>query len=184
MNKLMLGIGLIGLSALFIKRAQARTVYYNDPSPLIIPPFEEYDAMPDIFNLPDNPTRGERNNNPGNIVKSNNPWVGKVAGDDPRFETFDTPQNGIRAVAKLVINYINGGHDTIRKIVQRYAPASENDVFSYINHVVQISGIGPDTKLNDSPDVVARIVNGIIWHENGKNIYADSGIMDQGLSLV
>merc|ERR1712032_1522659 len=44
--------------------------------------------------------RGFRNNNPGNIEKSHIAWAGKVAGSDSRFETFDTMENGTRALAK------------------------------------------------------------------------------------
>ncbi|HXQ99814.1 MAG TPA: structural protein, partial [Pseudomonas sp.] len=49
-------------------------------------------------------TRGVCNNNPGNIeYHPRNRWEGQLAPDpviEKRFARFDTPENGIRALAK------------------------------------------------------------------------------------
>jgi len=50
--------------------------------------------------------RGIRNQNPGNIdYNSRNDWQGQI-GKEPggRFAIFDTPENGIRALGKLLLN--------------------------------------------------------------------------------
>lgn len=51
--------------------------------------------------------RGIRNNNPGNIdFNSRNNWQGQLGVETGgRFAIFDTPENGIRALGKLLINY-------------------------------------------------------------------------------
>ena len=52
-------------------------------------------------------TRGERNFNPGNIDKSDSTlWQGMAAvQSDPRFVVFSDAVFGIRALAKILLNY-------------------------------------------------------------------------------
>ncbi len=55
-------------------------------------------------------TRGIRNNNPGNIdYNQRNAWQGQLGlglgVTKPRFARFDTPENGIRALGKLLLAY-------------------------------------------------------------------------------
>lgn len=84
--------------------------------------------------------RGFRNNNPGNIdYNPRNQWQGQLPPDpaiEKRFARFDTAENGIRALAKLVLAYrskdgmpkIGGqGIDTVREVLNRWAPSVEND---------------------------------------------------------
>ncbi|WP_409260545.1 hypothetical protein [Pseudomonas putida] len=51
--------------------------------------------------------RDVRNNNPGNIdFNPRNDWQGQIGKEpDGRFAIFDTPESGIRALGKLLINY-------------------------------------------------------------------------------
>lgn len=120
-------------------------------------------------------TRGERNNNPGNIreYRDEIQWQGERAtDDDPAFEEFKTPEYGIRALGKLLLNYQRGGYDTVRKIINRYAPTNENDTAAYINAVCKHTGYQPDEKI-DLFDFRRLYVFAcaIIQHENGRNIY-------------
>lgn len=87
-------------------------------------------------------TRGYRNNNPFNIVKSSARWLGKaVPSKDSRFEQFDSLDLGVRAGVLLLRNYIRkrditGEYiNTIRKIINRFAPISENQTEQYIDYV-------------------------------------------------
>ncbi|UZT50085.1 internal (core) protein [Enterobacter phage 01_vB_Eclo_IJM] len=48
-------------------------------------------------------TRGIRNNNIGNIRVSKDQWEG-ATGDDGSFVTFDTPDSGVRALAKNLMS--------------------------------------------------------------------------------
>ena len=95
-------------------------------------------------------TRGKRNNNPFNIrYNAANSWKGQT-GSDGDFCVFDTMQHGIRAGGVLLRNYIKAGKNTIRLIISKFAPASENNTESYIKHVAQMSGIGEDVKLSNN----------------------------------
>ena len=114
-------------------------------------------------------TRGYRNNNPGNLIKTSTVWVGQtLPGDDAQFMTFDTMEYGYRAVFVLLNGYINKGYDTINTIIARYAPSSENNTSAYINHVVQLTGIAADTVLDfsNSQDMI-KLVAAISTVENG-----------------
>jgi len=127
-----------------------------------------------------NTPRGIRNNNPGNIERSNNNWVGKIYNaDDPRFEVFDTAENGIRALAKLLIVYDKKGFDSVRKIVTKYAPASENNTQSYIKSVSDYIGLEPDDEIDISDDQsLLLLIQAIILHENGILPYGESIIFN------
>ena len=117
-------------------------------------------------------TRGERNNNPGNIRKSAIDWKGEVLGDDKAFETFNTPEEGIRALAVLLKNYYQKhGLKTVRKIINRYAPANENDTDAYIDAVCKDMEVMADQILVLSDTVLFNFVTAIIRHENGRVIY-------------
>ena len=86
--------------------------------------------------------RGIRNNNPLNIryVEANN-WQGRVVvKKDREFEEFTSMVYGLRAAFCLLYNYINKGHDTIEKIISKWAPASENNTEAYIKKVCTMTG--------------------------------------------
>lgn len=88
--------------------------------------------------------RGIRNNNPGNIRHGAN-WHGlnpdgrKI---DPAFCVFTTSVAGIRALAKVLINYKRiHGLNTVRQIISRYAPPNENQTTAYIQSVAKQLGV-------------------------------------------
>lgn len=122
--------------------------------------------------------RGERNNNPGNIRISSTAWQGKVIGKDTAFETFATAADGIRAMAKLLRNYqVIYGLNTVRRIIGRWAPSSENNTSAYVAAVAAALGVGPDQAIDLANDaVLAALVRAVIQHENGRVIYASGDI--------
>jgi len=69
-------------------------------------------------------SRGIRNHNPGNIRKSKDKWQGLADSQpDAEFFTFKDPTYGIRAMARLLINYQDDyGLNTVAKIINRWAP--------------------------------------------------------------
>jgi hypothetical protein len=119
------------------------------------------------------PTRGIVNNNPGNIRKSDAAWHGAVTGNDPAFVTFDTPEDGIRAMAKVLLTYQRRhGLDTIAELIERWAPAAENDSFAYIDDVATRLGRDPDEHVDlTDPAILAALCGAIIRHENGRQPY-------------
>ena len=96
-------------------------------------------------------TRGLRNNNPLNIrLSATTRWQGEVRpSQDKSFCQFESMAYGYRAALKLLQNYskLNGCH-TVRTIISRWAPSSENDTHSYIATVCKLSGLDADRRLN------------------------------------
>lgn len=91
--------------------------------------------------------RGIRNNNPLNIRKGNN-WYGERHPQlDRDFEEFQTMELGIRAAFKLMRNYITGfcgksaKFNTIRLLIRRWAPPTENATQRYIDFVCKQVGV-------------------------------------------
>lgn len=115
--------------------------------------------------------RGYRNNNPLNIRRSNEMWLGEVRpSTDAAFKQFKNMGYGFRAALKLLRNYIGKGHNTIQKIVNRWAPPEDgNFTSSYINNVATRSGISADRVIdrNDRESLIA-IAYAMAISENGK----------------
>lgn len=124
--------------------------------------------------------RGIRNSNPGNIRHSRTMWQGESAQQfDPQFVTFEAPVWGLRAIVKIMRTYAGRGLRTIRQIVTRWAPPSENDTEAYIESVCANVGAGPDVEIDvGNADVLVAIVKAIVWHENGIQPYPDALIRE------
>lgn len=113
--------------------------------------------------------RGIRNNNPGNIRKGGDPWVGAV-GDDGAFLRFVDPAHGIRAAARLLQTYqVRHELNTVREIVTRWAPPSENQTDAYIASVAIWADVEPDAPIDVHDYGTAyRLLRAIFRFENGK----------------
>lgn len=91
---------------------------------------------------------GLRNNNPGNIRVSESKFKGELPSDNA-FKKFDTIVNGYRAMFVLLRNYNRlYGINTIRGIVSRYAPPTENNTSSYIEYVCMVCNYPPDKEID------------------------------------
>lgn len=122
-------------------------------------------------------TRGERNNNPGNIDYSpHNAWHGQLGLElvpdggryTPRFARFDTMENGIRAIGKLLLAYYREHNcDSVRKLLTRWAPASENDISAYVADVSHALHVHPDAAI-DVRALLVPLTRAVIRHENGR----------------
>ena len=128
--------------------------------------------------------RGIRNNNPGNIRVGGSQWQGMSAVQtDSEYVQFDDPVFGIRALAKLLTNYQSRyGLNTVRGIITRWAPPTENITAAYIDNVSRMTGLGPDERFNVG-DYMVPMVKAIITHENGEQPYTDEQI-DRGIALA
>lgn len=126
--------------------------------------------------------RGIRNNNPGNIdYNSKINWQGTSdKKHDGRFIIFETPEHGLRAMARVLRTYQNRhGLNSIKKIIHRWAPASENNTRSYVYSVAKDLGVGADQSLDLSDDrILLSLMKAIIIHENGYNPYSDNQILE------
>lgn len=123
--------------------------------------------------------RGIRNHNPGNIRRTSDPWQGLATPQtDREFFTFKTAIYGIRALARVLINY-QDEHKlrTIRQIICRWAPANENDTAAYVTSVEKATGFEADRPLDMHKFVhLEPVVKAVIRHENGQQPYTDAEI--------
>lgn len=124
-------------------------------------------------------TRGVRNRNPGNIdYNPANKWQGQLPHNpalEKRFARFDTPENGIRALGKLLLTYQRKhGLRTVKAIISRWAPSVENDTAAYVRAVEANTGTKPGAEIDlTQPSVMAGFVKAIIHHENAGYAYPD-----------
>lgn len=132
---------------------------------------------------PDAP-RGLRNNNPGNLRVTDTQWEGKVAGQDNEFETFASPEAGIRALAVNAQHIQNDGAQTPMDVISKWAPKSENDTAAYAKSVADKLGIGVNDKMNLRDLATLRtFATAVIEHENGSQPYSQEQI-DAGVNAA
>jgi hypothetical protein len=128
--------------------------------------------------------RGIRNNNPGNIEYTGTQWQGlDNPASDGRFMRFIAPEWGIRALARTLDTYHNThGIDTVRGIINRWAPSFENNTGSYIGHVAQSVGVSADQPF-DVNAKMPQLVRAIIQHENGEQPYS-TALINKGIGMA
>ena len=120
-------------------------------------------------------TRGLRNNNPLNIRKvPGTHWKGEISPSptgegrgEAEFCRFASIEWGLRAAFVLLRTYsAKYKLNSIRDIVTRWAPPSENDTEAYIRTVCCLTGFGGNQRLTeqDWPKLVqamAKVESGI-----------------------
>lgn len=127
--------------------------------------------------------RGIRNNNPGNIRHGDN-WQGLSAEQlDSDFCTFTTPEYGIRAMCKILLNYERRhGLNTVRGIISRWAPPVENNTESYVQSVARALNVDADKEIKVD-DYLDYLVPAIIRHENGQQPYSPE-VIRMGINMA
>lgn len=129
-------------------------------------------------------SRGLDNNNPGNIRRSSVKYKGeRVPSSDPEFRQFESVEWGYRAIFMLLYTYhLRHGCRTLRQMIDRYAPPSENPTSAYLKFVSQRSGIDPDYVIDvTNAAVMVEIVSAISHFENG--VPADRSAVWRGWEL-
>lgn len=113
--------------------------------------------------------RGLRNNNPGNIRRSDTLYVGEKESTDPEFKQFTSMAYGYRAMFMLLYTYqVRYGLNTLQSMIARYAPESENNTANYIRQVSSWSGIDPNSRLTTTNrDTMIPLVSAMSRFENG-----------------
>lgn len=129
-----------------------------------------------------NVARGLRNHNPGNIRDYGIKWRGLVGRDADGFCIFDTPHNGLRALALDIVTKFRKPRadrlDTVEEIIEIYAPPNENDTAAYIASVSNMIGAHPKQVINlEDPNTLAQFERAVVMHENGSVPYDASAIM-------
>ncbi|VVE41462.1 hypothetical protein PMO31116_04141 [Pandoraea morbifera] len=123
--------------------------------------------------------RGLRNNNPGNIRYGKFAQdQGAIGKDSGGFAIFQTAEDGLRALGELLRSYARRGLNTVRGVINRWAPPSENDTGAYVGAVAKRLGVGEDQALNmNDPKVIAGLTAEITRHENGRNPFTPEAIL-------
>jgi len=126
--------------------------------------------------------RGIRNNNPGNIERSGVTWKGMLIDQsgDNRFIIFSAPEWGIRAMARVLKNYMTQGYDTVQEVINRWAPPIENDTGAYVRAVAGKLGVDPTSPINATH--IPALIEAIIQHENGQQPYP-AEVIARGVQL-
>ena len=108
-------------------------------------------------------SRGVRNNNPGNIRKGDN-WQGST-GDDGEFVVFESPKWGFRAASKVLDAYAERGITQTRRIIDTWAPRSENhNNDQYIQFVSdRVKGLRGQARREQLLLAIARFETGQDW---------------------
>jgi len=112
--------------------------------------------------------RSVRNNNPGNLKAS--AFTRKLPGfkgaDKDGFAIFDSPTSGAGAQGALLGSYIDRGFNTVEKIINRWAPASDNnDTKAYIASVAKALNVNPGDTLSKASipqlqSIISRVEGG------------------------
>lgn len=129
-------------------------------------------------------SRGLRNNNPGNIRRSRVRYKGEVRPSrDPDFKEFSTMAYGYRAVFVLLDTYRSRyGLTTIRQMLNRYAPPTENFTEGYVRFVADYTGVMPDEVIDTrSEKDMIPIVAAMSKIENG--VAANIADVERGWEL-
>lgn len=134
--------------------------------------------------------RGIRNNNPGNIEHRDTvEWKGEIypqttklknGAIEDRFCQFESPEFGLRAIARILGNY-QRIHDrfSIRMMIHRWAPPVENDTDAYVSFVSNKVGIDPDKYFTfiEQPSYAIPMMQAIVTMENGEDPYTGDQYM-------
>lgn len=145
---------------------------------------------------------GARLHNPGNIERvAGVIWQGQhETQPHPRFVRFTAPEWGIRAICRVLITYQDkrqaadgSAIDTVREIVERWAPPGENDTDAYVASAAQrlaqvVDPTAGDLVAGQQIDVtdyatMRGMVEAIIHHENGFVPYDEATIV-KGIVLA
>lgn len=116
--------------------------------------------------------RGIRNNNPLNI-RIGNTWLGEVAEPtETEFEQFVSMKYGLRAGFIILRRYIRRyKRDTVRKIIESWAPSSENNTLEYIAVVCDRMHITSDVQIDyGDRDTMCALVQAMAYVEVGEVI--------------
>lgn len=115
-------------------------------------------------------SRGMRNNNPGNIRRGGFRYKGeKATSEDAEFRQFESMEWGYRAMFTLLHTYEKKhGCRTLRQMISRYAPPTENNTENYIRRVVYATHLASNTPISTlNGAVMTAVVAAMSEVENG-----------------
>ena len=113
---------------------------------------------------------------PANPTGTNQFNVGNLrpVGQSTGFQQPASYEEGIRAMDKnLEVYGTKHKINTLRGVISRYAPSSENDTENYIKFVAQRTGLDPNQEIDLTNPAVRHVISGpmILMEKGGKNIF-------------
>lgn len=127
-------------------------------------------------------------NNPGNIRNSGGaPFKGETTKPGDAWKSFATPQDGYRAIFVLLKTYYNThGKKTLREMIFRYAPPSENASENYVKFVADRSGVDPSADASSwmQTQKAEGVVKAITQFEQGPQFSVNSAQVAQARNMV
>lgn len=119
---------------------------------------------------------GFRQNNPGNLRSDGKTrWQGATgvpaAGE---FLSFSSPYHGVRAMARTLNNYGRLHNiNSLEGVINRYAPAKENNQAAYLSSVRKRMGLKPGARLDlTDAGTLQKLVPAMGAHEIGPKYFA------------
>ena len=129
-------------------------------------------------------SRGLRNNTPGNIRLGSFKYKGeKAKSSDSAFRQFESVEWGYRAMFVLLHTYATKHNcRTLREMINRYAPPTENFTDGYIRCVTNATHLSADEPISTTDGAtMTAIVAAMSAVENG--VAADMSAVWQGWKL-
>jgi hypothetical protein len=113
--------------------------------------------------------RGQRNNNPMNIVGGPNRWQGmKGKQEDRNFVQFTTMTYGVRAAMILLTKYHRDYNlKTVPEIIHRWAPDGGEAEKNYITHVRNTLF---KSDINQTRADLLKLMQAMCWFESRYNL--------------
>lgn len=116
-----------------------------------------------------------KKHNPGNLVKTSALWEGQVKSKG-RFIAFEDEHHGLRALAIVLLRYESRhGLTSVEEIINRFAPAHENNTAKYATFVANHLGVSVQEDIEVQPHLIL-LMQAIVQYENGSQPYTDDQI--------
>jgi hypothetical protein len=142
---------------------------------------------------------GIKDNNPFNLIYTNQPWHGKVTPQQGKFEVFMNLLYGLRAGLMSCVSRLHANGNTIRRyiagvpdgsgnLVMGYAPAADgNDTETYIRNICNALGVGPDDQVTLNAASLLKLGWAHVEQENGydkAHQYIDDNDFRAAISMI
>ncbi len=98
----------------------------------------------------------------------------RPVGQSTGFQQPASYEEGIKAMDdNLKVYGTKHKINTLRGVISRYAPSSENDTEGYINFIAQRTGLKPDQEIDLTNPAVRHVISGpmILMEKGGQNIF-------------
>lgn len=117
-------------------------------------------------------TVGIQNKNPMNVyaMPESNKWDGQIGKDDRGHAIFASFEYGLRAGAKVLINYHKKGINTIDGLINAYCTGNQKVYKSFLSRQLGV----PSTRKISLLEYLPQLMKAIVRFENGYDVFPDT----------